>query len=62
MSDFSPPSRRSFLMASGAGVALTGAAVALRAHSKEAPPTLDKYQPEYFNPEEWPLCWPPPHA
>lgn len=53
MFNSSPPSRRSFLLASGAGVALTGVAMTFHANSKEAPIQLDKYQPEYFNPEEW---------
>ncbi len=53
MSNFSPPSRRSFLMASGAGAALTGVAMTFHANSKEAPVPLDKYQPVYFNAEEW---------
>ena len=53
MSNFSPPSRRSFLMASGAGVALTGVAMTFHANSKEAAVKLDKYQPEYFTSEEW---------
>ncbi|PIG00209.1 gluconate 2-dehydrogenase subunit 3 family protein [Comamonas sp. 26] len=55
MSNSSPPSRRSFLMASGAGagVALTGVAVTFHANSKEVPVQLDKYKPEYLNPEEW---------
>ena len=53
MSNLSPPSRRSFLMASGAGVAMTGVAMTFHANGKEAPVQLDKYKPEYFNAEEW---------
>ena len=53
MSNISPPSRRSFLLASGAGVALTGAAVTFHANGKEAPAKLDQYKPVYLNPEEW---------
>ena len=53
MSNFSPPSRRSFLFASGAGVALAGTAVAMRANSKEPALKLDAYKPEYFNADEW---------
>lgn len=53
MSNLSPPSRRSFLLASGAGVALTGVAMTFHANSKEAPVELAKYKPEYLNPEEW---------
>lgn len=53
MSNFSPPSRRTFLMASGAGVALTGMAMTFHANSKEAPIELGKYQPEFFTPHEW---------
>ena len=37
------------MLASGAGVALTGAALTFRANSKEAPAGLDKYKPEYLN-------------
>ena len=39
------------MLASGASVALAGTAVTFHANSKEAP--LDKYKPEYLNPEEW---------
>ena len=53
MSNTPPPSRRSFLLASGAGVALTGVAMTFHARAKEAPVQLDKYKPEYFKPEEW---------
>lgn len=48
-----PPSRRDFLLASSAGVALTSMAVTFHASSKEPPIQLDQYKPEYFNPEEW---------
>lgn len=51
MSNLSPPNRRSFLLASSAGVA--GMAMTFHASSKEAPVQLDKYKPEYFTPEEW---------
>ena len=53
MTNYSPPSRRSFLLASGAGVALTSVAMTFHANAKEKPLQLDQYQPEYFNPEEW---------
>ena len=53
MSNLSPPSRRSFLLASGAGVALTGVAVTFHANGKEAPVQLDTYKPEYLNADEW---------
>lgn len=53
MTNSSPPSRRTFLLASGAGVALTGVAMAFHANGKETPIQLAQYQPEYFNPEEW---------
>ena len=47
------PSRRSFLKASAAGVALTGMAVSAKAQPAEPPPPLEEYQPEYFNADEW---------
>lgn len=53
MSQSSPPNRRAFMLASGAGVALAGTALTFHANSKEAPVPLDKYKPEYLNPEEW---------
>ena len=53
MSNTSPPSRRTFLLASGAGVAVTGMAMTFHANAKDAPVQLDKYKPEYFTPEEW---------
>lgn len=53
MFDPHPPSRRSFLLASGAGVALTSVPMAFHANSKEAPVPLEQYKPSYFTPEEW---------
>lgn len=53
MSDLSPSSRRSFLLASGAGVALTSVPIAFRASAKDAPVPLEQYKPTYFAPEEW---------
>ncbi|ARU05710.1 gluconate 2-dehydrogenase [Comamonas serinivorans] len=52
MPDSHPPSRRHFLLASSAGVALTGMAMTFHANSKESI-SLDQYKPEYFTPEEW---------
>lgn len=53
MSNTSPPNRRSFLLASGAGVTLSSVAMTFHANAKDAPVQLNKYQPEYFNAEEW---------
>lgn len=53
MANTPPPSRRSFLKASGAGVALAGVAMTFHASAKDAPVQLDQYKPEYFNAEEW---------
>jgi len=53
MPDSTPPSRRTFLLASGAGMALSGLAMPFHASAREAPVQLDKYKPEYFTPEEW---------
>lgn len=53
MPDSRPHSRRTFLLASSAGMALTGLAMPLRANAKEAAVQLDKYKPVYFTPEEW---------
>ena len=47
------PSRRSFLKASAASVALTGIAVSAQAQPAAAPPPLEDYQPEYFTAGEW---------
>src|SRR5690606_36839876 len=53
MPDSTPPSRRTFLLASGAGMALSGLSMPFHASAREAPVQLDKYKPEYFEPEEW---------
>lgn len=53
MLDSQSPSRRGFLLASSAGVALTSIGVALHANSKEAAVPLDQYKPQYFNAAEW---------
>jgi hypothetical protein len=53
MSDSHPPSRRSFLLASGAGVALGSVAMTFHANSKEPEVRLDQYKPEYFTQDEW---------
>lgn len=53
MSDSLPPSRRSFLIASGAGMALSSLSLPFYAHSKEAPVSLDQYKPGYFTDDEW---------
>lgn len=53
MSDISPQSRRFFLKASGAGAAATGIAMTFHANAKQAAVSLEKYQPEYLNAEEW---------
>ncbi len=53
MPDSHPPSRRNFLLASSAGVALTGIGMTFHARAKEAAIELNKYKPEYFTPEEW---------
>lgn len=53
MPDSLPPSRRTFLLASSAGMALTGLAMPFHVNAKEAPIQLDTYKPEYFTPEEW---------
>ncbi|KCV27729.1 gluconate 2-dehydrogenase subunit 3 family protein, partial [Bordetella bronchiseptica 00-P-2730] len=45
--------RRDFLLASGAGAALTGIALTFHAHAKAPPVQLADYKPEYFTPEEW---------
>jgi len=44
--------RRTFLLASGAGAAVAGAAVAFHTPS-QAEVQLDKYKPEYFDADEW---------
>ncbi len=44
--------RRTFLLASGAGAAVAGAAVAFHTPS-QAEVQLDKYKPEYLNADEW---------
>jgi len=53
MSDSPHSSRRDFLLASGAGAALTGIALTFHAHAKAPPVQLADYKPEYFTPEEW---------
>lgn len=49
------PSRRSFLKASAASVAIVGAASAAQAQAqgKPAPETLETYKPVYFTADEW---------
>ncbi|ARP77699.1 gluconate 2-dehydrogenase subunit 3 family protein [Bordetella genomosp. 6] len=53
MSDSPHSSRRDFLLASGAGAALTGIALTFHAHAKAPPVQLADYKPEYFTSEEW---------
>ena len=47
------PSRRSFLKASAAGVALSGLAASASAEEKTPPVPLDQYERQYLNAEEW---------
>ncbi|MBN9047557.1 MAG: gluconate 2-dehydrogenase subunit 3 family protein [Rhizobiales bacterium] len=47
------PSRRSFLKASAASVALSGLAIPARAEPKVPLVPLDKYERKYFNDTEW---------
>jgi gluconate 2-dehydrogenase gamma chain len=47
------PSRRSFLKASAAGVALTGLAASAQAQESTAPVPLEDYDRAYLNADEW---------
>ncbi|MCT4370938.1 gluconate 2-dehydrogenase subunit 3 family protein [Yangia mangrovi] len=47
------PSRRSFLKATAAGAALSGLALPASAQQVPQPVSLDDYQREYLNAEEW---------
>ncbi|WP_343504340.1 gluconate 2-dehydrogenase subunit 3 family protein [Alloyangia pacifica] len=47
------PSRRSFLKASAAGAALSGLALPASAQQVPQPVSLDDYQREYLNADEW---------
>ncbi|MHC9235302.1 gluconate 2-dehydrogenase subunit 3 family protein [Pseudooceanicola sp. 502str34] len=47
------PSRRSFLKASAAGMALSGLALPASAQNAPSPVPLDQYQPEYLTADEW---------
>ncbi|NDV99923.1 gluconate 2-dehydrogenase subunit 3 family protein [Salipiger sp. PrR002] len=47
------PSRRGFLKASAAGVALSGLAASASAQEAPAPVSLDQYEREYLSADEW---------
>lgn len=47
------PSRRGFLKATAAGLALSGLAASASAQEAPPPPPLEEYKPEYLTAEEW---------